>query len=118
MPPNRVQAVALSVSGLGLAGLLLAETPGQVYVCVTLMGFGYGAGYVSIPVVFAYFFGQRAFLGSSGLRIALIGVVGWIGPSWAGAAADQTGNYTGTFAVLTVLCFGGAIAIYRCRRPG
>ncbi|MCZ6617996.1 MAG: MFS transporter, partial [Gammaproteobacteria bacterium] len=111
LPPNRVQGIALSVSGLGLAGLLFAETPLQAYACVTLMGFGFGAGYVSVSVVFAYFFGQRAFLGSNGLQIAIIGVAGWIGPTWAGAAADQTGNYTGTFAVLTALCFSGAVAI-------
>ena len=117
LPPNRVQAVALTVSGLGLAGLLFAETPVQAYACVTLMGFGYGAGYASAAVVFAHFFGQRAFLGSSGLRLAIVGVVGWIGPTWAGAAADQTGSYTGTFVLLMVLCFVGAIAIYLCRPP-
>jgi hypothetical protein len=33
------------------------------------------------------------------------------------AAADQTGSYTGTFVLLMVLCFVGAIAIYLCRRP-
>ncbi len=118
VPPNGVQAVALSVSGLGLAGLLFAETPLQAYACVTLMGFGFGAGYVSVSVVFAYFFGQRAFVGSNALQIAIIGVAGWIGPTWAGAAADQTGNYTGTFAVLTALCFSGALAIFLCRPPG
>ena len=118
LPPNRVQAIALSVSSLGLAGLLLVETPLQAYACVTLMGFGYGAGYVSDAVVFAYFFGQRAFLGTAGLRIAIIGVVGWIGPTWAGAVADQTGSYTGTFGVLAVLCFSGALAIFLCHPPG
>ena len=118
LPPNRVQAVALSVNGLGLAGLLFAETPLQAYACVTLMGFGYGAGYVSISVVFAYFFGQRGFLGSIGLQIAMVGVIGWLGPTWAGAAADRTGSYMGTFAVLTALCFSGALAIFLCRLPG
>lgn len=116
--PTWVQAIALSVSGLGLAGLLFAETSLQAYACVTLLGFGFGAGYVSVSVVFAYFFGQRAFLGTAGLRLAIIGVVGWIGPTWAGAAADQTGNYTGTFAVLAALCFSGAVAIFLCHPPG
>jgi MFS family permease len=118
LPPNWVLAIALVVSGAGLAGLLFAETPLQAYACVTLMGLGFGAGYVSVSVVFAYYFGQRAFLHSNGLQIAIIGVVGWIGPTWAGAAADQTGNYTGTFAVLTALCVLGALAIFLCRPPG
>ena len=117
LPPTAVQAIALSASGLGLAGLLFAESPLQAYVCVTLMGFGFGAGYVSVSVVFAYFFGQRAFVHLNGLQIAIIGAAGWIGPTWAGAAADQTGNYNGTFVVLAALCFAGALAIILCRRP-
>lgn len=115
--PNRVQAIALTATGLGLAGLLFAVTPLQAYVCVAFMGFGFGAGYVSSSVTFAYFFGQRAFLFANGLQIALIGAAGWIGPTWAGAAADQTGNYTATFIVLMALSFSGAAAILLCRRP-
>lgn len=115
--PNWVLSIALAFSGAGMAGLLFAETPLAAYVCVTLLGLGFGAGFVSIPVVFASFFGHRAFLHANGLQIALIGVVGWIGPTWAGAGADQSGNYNGTFFVLTVLCVFGALASFLCRRP-
>ncbi len=115
--PNRVQAIALTATGIGLAGLLIADTPLQAYVCVAFMGLGFGAGYVSSSVTFAYFFGQRAFLFANGLQIALIGAAGWIGPTWAGAAADQSGNYTATFVVLLVLSFFGAVAIFFCRPP-
>ena len=117
MKPNRVLATALISTTLGLTGLLIAETPTAAYLCVSFLGFGFGAGYVSASVVFGYFFGQRPFLVAAGLQIAIVGVAGWIGPTWAGAAADETGSYANTFLILALLSVVGAVAIFLCRPP-
>jgi MFS transporter, OFA family, oxalate/formate antiporter len=115
--PQRVMALALVVSALGIAGLRIADTPTLAYACVVLLGLGYGAAFTSAPVVFASFFGREAFAATSGLRIAITGVVGFIGPSWAGAVADSTGSYNSTLFAMTILCMVGAVMIFRCRAP-
>ena len=85
---------------------------------IVFLGLGYGAAYISVPIVFGHFFGRRAFAGTSGLRIAILAISGWLGPRWAGAAADASGSYLSTFAVLALLCLAGAAAILICPRPG
>jgi sugar phosphate permease len=115
--PQRVMALALVVSALGVGGLRFADTPTLAYACVVLLGIGYGAAFTSAPVVFASFFGREAFAATSGLRIAITGVVGFIGPSWAGAVADSTGSYNSTLFAMTILCMVGAVMIFRCRAP-
>ena len=73
----------------------MARTIPLAVASIVLLGLGYGAAYISIPVVFGYFFGRRAFAGTSGLRIAILAISGWLGPRWAGAAADASGSYLG-----------------------
>ena len=115
--PPRVMALALIVSALGVAGLRYAETPTLAYVCVVMLGVGYGAAFTTAPVVFASFFGRDGFAATGGLRIAITGVVGFVGPSWAGAVADRTGSYNSTLLALTMLCVVGAVMMFRCRAP-
>jgi len=115
--PRRVLALSLAVTAVGMAGLAATASTASAYVCVVLLGFGYGVGFTSEPLVFARMFGTRAFIGSNGLRIAITGVFGWLGPTWVGAAADLTGSYATGFAALTTLSLLGAIAILLCRAP-
>lgn len=115
--PARVLGLALIVVGLGCGGLVMARTVAAAVASIVLLGLGYGAAYISIPVVFGYFFGRRAFAGTSGVRIAILAISGWLGPRWAGAAADATGSYLGTFVVLALVCAAGAAAILLCPRP-
>ena len=117
VPPRVVFALALVVNGVGLAGLVVADTRLLAYVCVVLLGVGYGAAYISIPVVFAHLFGRSAFVGMAGLRIAITGLAGYVAPTWAGAAADRTGTYSGSLIVMMVFSLLGALAIFYCRRP-
>jgi len=114
---TRVLSLALVVNGLGLAGLLVAESVPLAYLCVIFLGVGYGAGYISEPAVFAHFFGRAAFVGTAGLRLVIIGIAGWIAPTLAGAAADRSGSYAGALAVLAAACFVGAVAIFFCPHP-
>ena len=116
-PPPRVMALALAVSALGVCGLLFADTPTIAYACVIFLGIGYGAAFTTIPVVLASFFGREAFAATSGVRLTITGVVGFIGPSWAGAAADSSGSYNSSLIVLTVICLTGSVMIFFCRAP-
>ena len=116
--PARLLGAALLVVGLGCGGLVVARGVPLAVASMVMLGLGYGAAYISVPVVFGYFFGRRAFAGTSGVRIAILAISGWLGPRWAGAAADTTGSYLGTFVVLTLLCVAGAAAILMCPRPG
>jgi MFS family permease len=118
LSPAKLLGIALVVVALGCGGLVVARSVALATLSVALLGLGYGAAYISIPVVFGYYFGRRAFAGTSGLRIAILAISGWLGPRWAGAAADTTGSYIGTFGLLSVLCLAGAAAILVCRRPG
>ena len=109
---------ALFVVAIGCGGLVVASTIPLAVASIVFLGLGYGAAYISIPIVFGQFFGRSAFAGTSGLRIAILAISGWLGPRWAGAAADASGSYLGTFAVLALLCVAGAAAILICPRPG
>lgn len=115
--PTRVLALALVINALGLGGLVVAHSAPLAYLCVTLLGVGFGGAYISESVVFADFFGRAAFAGTAGVRMAIVGVVGWIGPTWAGASADHTGSYTATLLVLMALCLAGSVAISFCPSP-
>ena len=95
----------------------MADTPLSAYACVVLLGVGYGAAYISIPVVFAHLFGRSAFVGTAGLRIAITGLAGYVAPTWAGAAADRTGSYSGPLIVMVLFSLLGALAIFYTRRP-
>lgn len=117
LSPTRVMALALTINGLGLVGVIFADSAPVAYLCVVLLGVGYGAGYISEPVVFARFFGRAAFVGTAGVRAVIIGVAGFFAPTWAGAAADRTGSYSPALAVLAAACFVGAVAIALCRPP-
>jgi len=118
LAPTRVLATALTINGLGLAGLVFATTAPLAYLCVILIGVGYGAAYVNEPVVFAHFFGRAAFVGTAGVRVLIIGVAGWLAPAMAGAAADRTGSYQGPIFALAAMSWLGALAILVCRHPG
>jgi len=116
--PRKVLAVALALEALGLAGLLVARAPALGYVCVTLIGIGFGAGYVSISVVFSEFFGRRAFAGTTGTRMLVGGTVGLGAPWLAGVLFDQTGSYDLPFAGLALLSLAGAAVAIICPAPG
>ena len=115
--PTRVLALALLVNAVGLLVFVSATSAVVAYSCVVVIGAAYGAAYTSEVVVFGWFFGRAAFVGTTGVRLALIGVIGALGPALAGAAADRTGSYAGTLWTLAALAVLGAASIWFCRPP-
>ena len=79
--PTYVLAFALLMSAIGVGGLRYVESVNFAYLCVVLMGIGYGAAFTSIPVVFGNFFGREAFVGTAGMRVAATGVIGFFAAS-------------------------------------
>ncbi len=117
MAPTRVLALALLLSAVGLSVFVSATSAAVAYPVVFAIGLGYGLAYTSEVVVFGWFFGRAAFVGTTGVRLALIGVIGALGPALAGAAADRTGSYASTLWTLAALAVLGAASIWFCRPP-
>lgn len=117
MAPTRVLALALLVNAIALSVFVSASSPLVAYPCVFAIGVAYGTAYTSEVVVFGWFFGRAAFVGTTGVRLFLIGVIGALGPVLAGAAADRTGSYAGTLWTLSALAVLGAASIWFCRPP-
>ena len=115
--PTRVLAAALLVTAVALSVFVSATSAMVAYPCVFAIGVAYGAAYISEAVVFGWFFGRAAFVGTTGVRIALIGVIGALGPVLAGAAWDRTGTYAGTLWACSALAVLGAASIWFCRPP-
>lgn len=115
--PQRALAAALLLEGLGAGALALAGSAVVVWTAVTLLGIGFGAAFVCIPVVFSHCFGRDAFAVTSGIRTTCTGVFGGLGPWLAGAAFDATGSYALPFVGLLVLGLAGASAAAAISRP-
>jgi len=115
--PTRVLALALLVNAVGLSVFVSATSAVVAYSCVIAIGVAYGLAYTSEVVVFGWFFGRAAFVGTTSVRLFLIGVIGAFGPILAGAAADRTGSYAGTLWTLVGLAVLGAASIWFCRPP-
>ena len=117
MSPMRLLALALLVNAAALSVFVSANSAAVAYPCVFVIGVAYGTAYTSEVVVFGLFFGRAAFVGSTGVRLFLIGVIGALGPVLAGAAADRTDSYAGTLWSLAALAVLGAASIWFCRPP-
>ena len=114
----KLLGLSLLIGAAGMGGLIHATSLPLAYTSVVLLGLGYGAGYVAVPVAFGDFFGRRAFAGSAGVRYTIVGISLWLGPRWAGAAADASGSYDTSFGVLCVIALLGAAAAFLVRHPG
>ena len=117
MSPQRLLAIVLLVEGAGSAGLVAAKTPLLAYVSVILVGLGFGAAYVCIPVVFSAFYGRRAFGTTVGIRFAITGIIAPSAPTLAGMLADWSGSHILTFWILAACCLAGAFVAFGLRAP-
>ena len=115
---TKILGLSLLISAAGMGGLIYATSSVLAYTCVVLLGFGYGAGYIAVPVAFGDFFGRSAFASSAGVRYSIVGISLWLGPRWVGAAADASGSYDSSFGILCVIALVSAAAAFLVRHPG
>ena len=116
--PQRVLAVGLAIEALGMGALVLAKTTWIAYVAVAMVGIGFGASYITMGVVFADFFGRRAFATATGMRF-FIGAILQAGvPILVGRIFDSTQSYTPAFLVLMGYGLFSAVIAFVCPRPG
>ena len=115
--PQRLLGSVLLVEGAGCAGLIVAETPFMAYLSVVLVGLGFGAAYVCIPVTYSAFYGRRAFGTTVGIRFAITGVISPAAPTVAGVLSDWSGSHVLTFSVMAACCLVGAAVAFGLRAP-
>jgi len=116
--PQVVLGGSLLIEITGVTGFLFAQNSTTAYIAGLLLGIGFGAAYISIPVVFADYFGRQAFATTSGTRILITGIFNALGPFLAGAAFDRFESYTYAFIALIVMGLAGALAAFTCPHPG
>ena len=113
----------ISIAGLSLviggALFLLASKDNlwAVYLFPLFTGFGFGATYVSVPLITGNYFGAGAFPSISSITSPVSSVFQFSSPFIAGWMYDVNGNYN--LAIL-IGCSGaliGAIVILFCRPP-
>lgn len=115
--PPRLLAASLLIEGLGVVLIAAARSQTLLFAGFALLGLGFGAAYVTLPVVFADFFGRAAFAATTGTRIMINGVFGYLAPRFAGRMADVTGSYGTVFWIMAAITLAGAAAAWLCRQP-
>ncbi len=117
MSPQRLLSIVLIVEGAGCALLIAAKTALLAYAAMALIGLGFGAAYVCIPVVYSSFYGRRAFGTTVGIRFAITGGISPSAPFLAGMLSDWSGSHTLTLTILSVLCLVGSLVALGLRAP-
>ena len=115
--PEKVLGFALLIEGVGVLGFLFAQTTLLAYLSTTLLALGFGAGYISLAVVLARFFGQAVFAQILGVNYLVSGIVQAISPGMAGWTHDVTGSYRIAFITVALLTITGALFTLCLRVP-
>jgi MFS family permease len=118
LKPQTVLTVSLVLEGLGCVGFLYTSSYWMGVASFLFIGLGFGAAYVSIPVVFTDFFGRGAFGITSGVRMLITGVFNGLGPYLAGYLFDINKSYAIPFWGLFGVALLGAIAAAIAHNPG
>ncbi len=116
--PPVVLAFALVLQGVGIAGLAFADTQFLAYTFMIIFTLGFGIALLSVPLVFAHFFGAEAFAATQGTSRAIVGFARYISPTLTGYLADRTGSYLVPFLGLALISVGAAVVALMCPAPG
>ena len=117
MTPQRLLGIVLILEGVGCALFIVANTEFVAYLSMVLIGLGFGAAYVCIPVVYSAFYGRRAFATTVGIRFAITGAISPAAPLLAGVLSDWSGSHVLTLSILTALCLAGAFVAFGLHAP-
>ena len=117
MTPQRLLGIVLILEGVGCALFIVANTALIAYLSMVLIGLGFGAAYVCIPVVYSAFYGRRAFATTVGTRFAITGLISPAAPTLAGMLSDWSDSHVLTLSILSGLCFVGSLVAFGLRAP-
>ena len=117
MTPQRLLGIVLILEGVGCTLFIAANTALLAYLSMFLIGIGFGAAYVCIPVVYSAFYGRRAFATTVGIRFAITGVISPAAPTVAGMLSDWSGSHVLTLSILSGLCLLGSLVAFGLRAP-
>lgn len=116
--PQVVLVGSLLLEGAGCIVFLYANSVPVAVFGLAIFGLGFGAAYVSIPVVFTDFFGRTAFGLTSGVRMLFTGIFNGLAPWIAGVIFDETQSYVIPFWGLFGVAMLGVVAASVARNPG
>jgi sugar phosphate permease len=91
--------------------LLLAETPGIIYLFAFFFGLGLGGDYMIIPLMAAELFGVRVLGRIMGIILTFDGLAEAFSPMLVGWLRDRGESYANGFSALIILAAIGTIAI-------
>jgi sugar phosphate permease len=91
--------------------LLLANTPGVIYIFAFIFGIGLGGDYMIIPLMAAELFGVKIMGRIMGIILTFDGLAEAFSPMMVGWLRDRSGSYSGGFAILMALGIIGIIAV-------
>lgn len=117
MTPQHLLGIVLILEGVGCGLFIAANTELMAYLSMLLIGLGFGAAYVCIPVVYSAFYGRRAFATTVGIRFAITGVISPAAPTVAGMLSDWSGSHVLTLSILSGLCLVGSLVAFGLRAP-
>lgn len=108
MQPSRLLGFAAAASSAGMAALA-AGGAGGPYVCIALLGIGFGMTMGAAQVLPALLFGARTYPLVAGLLLVEASILGAVGDFGAGYLFDQFGNYRVAFYLIALFCLLGVI---------
>jgi len=91
--------------------LLLANTPGIIYIFAFIFGMGLGGDYMIIPLMAAELFGVKIMGRVMGIILTFDGLSEAFSPMLAGWLRDRSGSYAGGFGILMMLGIAGIITV-------
>jgi MFS family permease len=108
-PANRVAAVLLFCSALGLLATVATRSVGSAFTGAVLVGIGMGAESDAVPYLLTRYFGLERLSELYGYTWTVYAIAGALGPLFAGLVFDKTGNYRSAlllFFMLVVVASG------------
>jgi MFS family permease len=114
--PRYIWAAGMAFMFIGILSIMKANSTIQIYMYALFLGLGYGAIYISWPIITSNYFGPASFASIMGLQGPVITIAGSSAPFLAGLVYDRTGSYNNAFIALAVLCLASG-ALILCAKP-
>lgn len=113
--------IAIAATSLTIGGVLFwfasKDNLWATYLYPLFTGFGFGATYVSQPILFGNYFGLRPFTELSRITHPIASVFQYMAPAFAGFIYDANGNYGVAVMVACTAGILGTVLVLFCTPP-